>query len=467
MLPKQNKLHILDDYASFSEQVNKLGEQKKKQEERLKQHSESLKSKATMAKDLATGAIKKITEAEQRLTTKVYTEATNLKLELGQKLESFIGQLKASPLKGSPSARNLPVAPVPEDVEKVWGQEMWKARNAAFPPLKRAVAALKAAATAVDSLMLTSEALETASRCYYSEADDEDHETFALPETAVADIALVLTKWGTTSAAIAECAWKLVAHGLSDFTEADERANELGKYSRCQFLRFADTGLQHMMKPANKASWADTIDDLCRGLSHLINSETMASEYLSQFPQSPTHLVEILRVHAKNPNIFPGAMATLAALFTNADKTANQPGNLYDLAALVVPQITLPLISIMDLCLGFVSGKKEGAKHNADVAAETLKLINVIINTSGTKGLGSLGATLLFAEDTGNKQLYSVALKCGYHPCCARVHSKYSGSSRVSLTPPPPRHTSRRRHSCVESEVQERRLLCGEPGYRR
>lgn len=365
-----------------------------------------------MAKDLATGALKKITLVELKTTAAVRAETSSLKNEIISKIGTFTIQISMSPLKGSPSARNIPVAPVPEDVEKVWGTEMWTARNAGVSPLKRAVAALKAAATAVDSLMLTSDALETASRCYYSEADDEDHEKFALPETAVADIALLLTKWGTTSAAIAEYCWKLVDHGLSDFTDADERANELGKYSRCQFLRFADTGLVHMMKAENKASWADTIDDLCRGLSHLINSETMASEYLSQFPQSPTHLVEILRVHAKNANIFPAAMATLSALFTNADKTANVPGNVYDLAALVVPQITLPLISIMDLCVSFSSGKKEGAKHDADVAAETLKLLNVIINTSGTSGLESLGATLLFAQDTAKKQLYSVALKC-------------------------------------------------------
>ena len=167
-----------------------------------------------------------------------------------------------------------------------------------------------------------------------------------------------------------------------------------------------------MIKPENKAGWTDSIDDLARALARLVNSETMATEALATFPAIAPSLLQVVKVHAKDPNVFLGPLAALSTLFKKAEHE-----NAVELAALAVPRdetrgsfpIALPLISIVRLCADNVSGKKGADKFDSKVAAGALGFMNTVINAAGTKGLSWLGTTFLEAENKDSQQLYTEA----------------------------------------------------------
>ena len=169
-----------------------------------------------------------------------------------------------------------------------------------------------------------------------------------------------------------------------------------------------------MIKPENKAAWTDSIDDLARALARLVDSETMATEVLTTFPAIAPNLLQVVKVHAKDPNVFLGALAALSALFKKAE-----PENAAHLAALAVPReeasgsfpVALPLISIVRLCADNVSGRKGADKFDSDVAAGALGFMNTVINTAGMKGLGWLGTTFLETENAQSHQLYTETIK--------------------------------------------------------
>ena len=169
-----------------------------------------------------------------------------------------------------------------------------------------------------------------------------------------------------------------------------------------------------MIKPENKAAWTDSIDDLGRALARLVDSETMATEALTVFPAIAPSLLEVVKVHAKDPNVFLGALEALSTLFKKAEHE-----NAMELAALAVPRdetrgsfpIALPLISIVRLCADNVSGKKGADKFDSDVAAGALGFMNTVLNAAGTKGLSWLGTTFLETENAQSQQLYTEAIK--------------------------------------------------------
>ena len=87
-------------------------------------------------------------------------------------------------------------------------------------------------------------------------------------------------------------------------------------------------------------------------------------------------------MHAKNPNIFPGALEALSTLFKKTEKEVGEPGNVYDLAQVAVPQneqvknsIALPLITIVRLCADNINGKKGAETYGDVVTTAALELI--------------------------------------------------------------------------------------------
>ena len=239
-----NKKHIMDSFKEFSEEVAKLGAIKAKQDQRIKEHTSSFAMKAVA---IVSGAVKKKIEEEQLKLKEIQREAKDVRGELMTKLVGFTGQIHSAPLKGSPGARSASAAPpVPEETQAQYAAAMTVAQDEENGMKVRCASALQAARIAGENMMLVSEALElcrdTVYLCY---AEDEWPGWFRLPEAAVADLAAVTTVWGKKFSPIAEYAWEIVTLALEsdDADDGGERANELPKWGRHQFLRLADESL--------------------------------------------------------------------------------------------------------------------------------------------------------------------------------------------------------------------------------
>lgn len=124
----------------------------------------------------------------------------------------------------------------------------------------------------------------------------------------------VLSVYGKTDAPVAQYVWELATHVTNG-----ANADALAAWSRGQVGKLLADGLAHMLQPSQKTAWVDVIDDLLRAASNVVCSELNSHALLEGSPAFVPGLVDVLRKHSRDFNVFQGALDTIESLLQHAD----------------------------------------------------------------------------------------------------------------------------------------------------
>ncbi len=193
------------------------------------------------------------------------------------------------------------------------------ALNAELAPGARLGSAVAAASAAT---RLRARALVFRAACTMHTLVVENESNYEVPRLEidgeqVLGLCNVLSVFGKTDAPICQYVWELAHH-----TTLECDANALASWSRGGIIKHLADGLAHMLQPAQKIAWVDVIDDLLRAASNIVRSELTAHALLEGAPTFVAGLVNVLRMHSRDYNVFGGALATTFRLLEHADANA-------------------------------------------------------------------------------------------------------------------------------------------------